>query len=456
MAARPARRCARIDGGRVSLPRGLAALAKQYGVQLDYIDSMGQHRSASEEGSIAALRSLGCSLESAADIPGAVGAFGALCAGRLLDPVIVAWDGRNAIARLTAARAQLPARIGYELYLEDGDVREGYLTVKRGRTQGGLAEATARVPGQLPIGYHELAVDAGAGRAHGLIISAPRRAFAPHATERRRDWGAFVPLYALRGEDDFGIGDFADLAELAHWAGDLGARYVGTLPLLASFLDQPFDPSPYAPVSRLFWNELFLDLRSALDATPCSAAHAIADAPGFQRAIDELNAADLVDYREAARCRRRVLEPLAACFFDAGGAGQKPFREFLEVAPRAADYARFRAVGERQQRGWHGWPARLAEGTIVEGDYDPADADYHLFAQYLCHQQLSRLSNGGGAELYLDLPIGVHSESYDVWRERDLFARGFSAGAPPDPFFTRGQDWGFPPLNPFALREDGY
>ena len=61
-----------------------------------------------------------------------------------------------------------------------------------------------------------------------------------------------------------------------------------------------------------------------------------------------------------------------------------------------------------------------------------------------------------GPGLYLDLPLGVHGSSYDVWRQRDLFAREASAGAPPDAFFTKGQNWGFPPLQPERLRERGY
>jgi 4-alpha-glucanotransferase len=77
----------------------------------------------------------------------------------------------------------------------------------------------------------------------------------------------------------------------------------------------------------------------------------------------------------------------------------------------------------------------------------------------LAHEQLSELaerSRAGGVRLYLDMPLGVHPDSYDVWRNRDLFITGVSAGAPPDPFFTRGQNWGFPPVNPIRMRERHY
>jgi 4-alpha-glucanotransferase len=75
------------------------------------------------------------------------------------------------------------------------------------------------------------------------------------------------------------------------------------------------------------------------------------------------------------------------------------------------------------------------------------------------HGQLRSLAEKAGISgpgLYLDLPLGVHSDSYDVWRERASFAVGVSGGAPPDTFFTKGQEWGFPPLQPEAIRADGY
>ena len=70
----------------------------------------------------------------------------------------------------------------------------------------------------------------------------------------------FAPTYALHGERAGGVaGTFTDLDQLAHWARDHGATVVSTLPLLATFVDEPLDPSPYSPVSLRFWNELFVD-----------------------------------------------------------------------------------------------------------------------------------------------------------------------------------------------------
>jgi 4-alpha-glucanotransferase len=78
--------------------------------------------------------------------------------------------------------------------------------------------------------------------------------------------------------------------------------------------------------------------------------------------------------------------------------------------------------------------------------------------QLLAEGQLAEFDRRsvGGDALFLDLPLGVHSDGYDTWRHRDCFADGVTAGAPPDPFFTEGQDWGFPPLDPGAIRRQGY
>jgi 4-alpha-glucanotransferase len=54
------------------------------------------------------------------------------------------------------------------------------------------------------------------------------------------------------------------------------------------------------------------------------------------------------------------------------------------------------------------------------------------------------------------MPVGVHPEGFDPWWEPDAFARGAEAGAPPDDFFASGQQWGFRPLDPRAVRAEGY
>src|SRR5436190_10349616 len=121
-----------------------------------------------------------------------------------------------------------------------------------GRADG----AGAELPG-LPYGRHRLQLAADGRTQDVTVLQAPRRAAAGPA----RSWGLFVPLYALPAP--FGPGDFTRMRLLAEWTTGLGGDLVGSTPLNAAFLDEPFEPSPYLPVSRLFWNELYIDPAAA-------------------------------------------------------------------------------------------------------------------------------------------------------------------------------------------------
>jgi 4-alpha-glucanotransferase len=428
----------------------LRAVARLYGIQSWYLDAGGTRRYASDDALRSTLSVLG--VDATGDVRALTEA--ALHRRRELaadgvEPVHVAWNGRLPRVELRDATAARDA-LQINLRLESGAVHSWRVTAEPVEQHGiEPAPACFHVPiGEpLPLGYHRLEIESATDSFEAMIIAAPRHA----PTRGRREWGVFAPLYALRSASDWGVGDFADLQRLGEWATGLGAGFVSTLPLLATFLDAPFEPSPYAPASRLFWNELFLDVTAA-GASPTTS-----DELRVERT--SCRAGDLVDYRGTAALKRRALRRAAIEFFSGGGSDSDAFRRFVGANPEVERYARFRAVGERQRTGWHSWPERLRRGELRAGDYSEEDARYHVFVQFEADRQLTALTShldAHGATLYLDLPLGVHGDSYDVWRNPELFALGASAGAPPDALFSGGQSWGFPPLRPDALRRHGY
>ncbi|MFL5797362.1 MAG: 4-alpha-glucanotransferase [Actinomycetota bacterium] len=271
----------------------------------------------------------------------------------------------------------------------------------------------------------------------------------------RPGWGAFLPLYALRTRGEWGVGSFGDLARLVRWMRSLGGSVVGTLPLLAQFLEEPFEYSPYSPASRLFWNELFVDV----EATPELARSAEARELVARTDTARLRRGRLVDYRRAYAAKRPVLDALSRAFFDSDGPRDRrgAFERYRRETPHLDDYARFRAFGERTRTAWHDWPARQRAGELTPRDVDPHAVRFHQYVQFVADEQLGAIGKTAPGEgLFLDLPLGVHGASYDTWRFRDSFADGVAGGAPPDTFFTKGQNWGFPPLHPRRIRENGY
>jgi 4-alpha-glucanotransferase len=461
--------------------RQLRQLASLYGVQTAYYDVLHRRRSASAESLLAVLPALGASIAAPEDAPAALRERKQEIWRRVLEPVSVAWEGDLGLHDQTRVGARhavpLPVRLPAN---KSGTSWQAYLKLETGEEQAwklpgddlpilesddveGVQYVVKglSLPDGLPWGYHRLTLEIpGLPPSEALIIATPVKAYNPYGAGQSPAWGVFLPLYALHGQNHASpSASFSHLEALAKWVGGLGGSIVATLPILAAFLDEPFEPSPYAPASRLLWNEFYVDVSRAPELEQCPEAQAILASRSFAEEVEELRQAPLVDYRRGMALKRRVLEKLARCCFD----GASPRREALErfIASRQCieEYARFRAAMEKLGAPWSAWPERLQRGDLRPGDYDETAKQYHLYAQWLVHEQVLELVQAGrdyGAELYLDLPLGVHSDGYDVWRYQDLFVRGATAGAPPDAFFTRGQDWGFHPLHPEKLRQSGY
>jgi 4-alpha-glucanotransferase len=254
---------------------------------------------------------------------------------------------------------------------------------------------------------------------------------APDCPQGPRQWGVFLPLHALRTEQDSGVGTYEDLGRLGRWASSLGGGLVGTLPLYPAFLEPPADPSPYLPVTRLAYNELFIDPT----VLPEYAA-----SPATRPPLGIGTGPDRVDYEEVARRRRRELEPLAGAVCSGRfPARRRGLEAFAATHPELVAYARFRA--EREAAPLHREP-------------DQAAVDYHLYTQWVACEQLVAVAHQGGR--YADFPVGSHPEGFDpVWSPQS-FVPGVQGGSPPDRFFAGGQSWGFRPLHPQRMREDGY
>jgi len=484
-AATPATPNVPADGPRGAnrrIDRALRDLARARGVQLAYLDVRGERRTASTEALLGVLAALGEPVERPEDAPEALAALRARRAAGRAGPVAVAWEGRPAAVGILVPRTCLGGEVEARLVFEDGRSQASRRRLERlpdarteaGRARGGESDGPIRkllpLPPRLPRGYHRLHLDFGDGvRTETQVIAAPERAFV-RDDPPRRDWGAFLPLYAVRREAgrDWGAGDLGDLEALGEWVGERGGSAVATLPLLAAFLGSegrgeeavPFEPGPYAPASRLAWNEVYLDPERLPELARAPGARKLLADDGFAAELEELASGRLVDWAGVAAAKRRVLEPLAeAFFFDPEEARRAAYDELVRRRPELAEYAAFRAAGERFGAPWPDWPHRQRGGDLGEGDRDETARRYHLYCQFACEEEMRRASGALaplGTGLYLDLPLGVHPASFDAWRWRDLFAAGASAGSPPDPFFSQGQSWGFHPIDRERSREEGH
>jgi 4-alpha-glucanotransferase len=398
----------------------LRALAHAHGVQTSYTSVKGRRHAASD----ATLRGVLAALDVDASTPREVQrALRAASVPPIVEPAVVAWDGRLPPVPVRSGHTD---RVWAQVEPVDAD---GDATTIEARAGGpGSLVHTDR---PLPLGYHRLRVRVGRREAEARVISAPRSApTLPHGT-----WGVFAPVHGLRSHGDWGVGGLTELDRLHAWVLARGGGLVATLPLFAAYLDEPFEPSPYTPISRLFWNELYLDVTRAPGFADVAAARELTSSPAFRAELEELRDGELVRPREAMAAKRRVLSVLAEAVLERP---PEVFERWLARRSCADDYARFRAEVERTRRGWSAWPPPGRDGTLDGDPLETASGRYHLFVQWAADDQFERMARArreDGGLLALDLPLGVHADGYDVWRHRDVFATGASVGAAPDAFF---------------------
>ena len=425
----------------------LRELARAAGLDTEYTSWRGEPAASSDRAVQQALDALAPELGVDLDRDDALDQLERRRWSETVPPVVLAWDGRMSLP--FAVPAEFDDDWQCEVTLEGGGMVRAHgrlfdLPSDSHAWPGGVVHCVRRAEVWLEgaLGYHRVKWQTAGGEGEALVIAAPMKAFGPPGLGRKR-WGVFAPVYGLAVPHTGATGDLSTLAQLMTAVERRGGRHVSVLPLLAAFLgDKPHAFSPYSPASRLYWNELYVDLRAVAAAPPVPPPFEV-DAP--------------IDYRAQYAWRRAVLDEAAPRVL-------RDARVDAWARERGVyDYAAFRALGEQQQQGWRQWPAALRDGTrfahtrvdAIALGAEAARVDSHVAGQWLMHAQLRALQ-GGAVSLYLDLPVGVNCDAYEVWRWRELFMTELASGAPPDALFLGGQNWGLPPLSPIALRRDGY
>ena len=441
----------------------LERLARLHGVQISYYDMEGKVQHASRESLLAALRELGAQVDSEGDVPDAVRQRRQAIWRTAIEPVVTVWRGRRAkvAVRLPTSMADGPFKCSLSL---EGGARWEWsgrlkdLPTRRGRTVEGAeyVRKALSLPPSLPEGYHRLELELAGKTSSTLVLSAPQKAY--WSDELERQWGLFLPLHALRTSSSWSAGGYCDLEAFMEWTAQRGGRMVGTLPLLAQLWELGHGPNPYSPASRLFFDEFYLDVTKVSGFDDCRKARQILDSPAAVDALQRMRRGELVDYASQMKLKQQVLAALAEQFFSAE-ADRSALEQFRAQRPEAETFALFRAVCQCQGRPWGQWPAPLRDGRLQAKDCPAELFQYHLFVQWQVEGQLEHLSRRArelGLAWYLDQPLGCEPASYDLWRYRDTFCANVSAGAPPDTFFSQGQNWGFPPQRPWQMRRRGY
>lgn len=273
--------------------------------------------------------------------------------------------------------------------------------------------------------------------------------------------GSVIPVFSLRSEHSFGVGDLGDLRMLVDWTRKTHQRIIQVLPMNDTTMTHTWvDSYPYSAISIYALHPMYIDLRAlgALKDAERAAFYA-----GKQK---ELNGKETVDYEAVMRYK------LAYCqeFFEQEGKEllrSPEFEEFLSrneswLVPYATYCFLRETYGTSDFKQWEGnstYNKTRVRALCEEGSDAWPEISFTYYLQYILHIQFKAVSDyarKNGVVLKGDLPIGVSRTSVEAWTEPRYFNMNGQAGAPPDDFSVNGQNWLFPTYNWDAMEKDHF
>ncbi len=298
-----------------------------------------------------------------------------------------------------------------------------------------------------------------AGSAKRLTIMNDGFAVLPNNTWKGA--GVAIPVFSLRTEKSFGVGEFTDIKLLVDWSKQVGLKMIQLLPVNDTTATHTWtDSYPYAAISAFALHPLYLTLSAITDDSTGKRLQKM------EARRKHLNQLETVDYEAVTKLK---MEFAAVAFAASGDAvlSSADYQSFFKQNRHwLVPYAAFCYL--REQYGtvdFNQWPAyqtyneQAIQELTAEGAAAYKDISLYYFIQYHLHVQLkdaAAYAHAHGIILKGDIAIGVYRHGVDAWQDPSLYHLDFQAGAPPDDFAVKGQNWGFPTYNWQTMREDGF
>ncbi len=273
--------------------------------------------------------------------------------------------------------------------------------------------------------------------------------------------GVAVPVFSLRSENGYGVGEFRDLKSLADWSSKTNLGIIQILPINDTSANNSWtDSYPYSAISTFALHPQYL----ALDALDFPIPKILVK--DFEAEKSTLNELDSIDYYPMIAGKWKYINAI----FEENETkilADKNFKKFIKLNESwLLPYSAFCVQRDQYKTAdFTSWKThkKYIAGKIAPF-FSPKNKNFkkamlHSWVQFQLHLQLKdavEYIHSLGISLKGDLPIGIYRHSVEAWTEPELFEMNFQAGAPPDQFSDLGQNWGFPTYNWEKMKENGY
>jgi 4-alpha-glucanotransferase len=273
--------------------------------------------------------------------------------------------------------------------------------------------------------------------------------------------GVSIPVFSLRSKNSFGTGEFSDIRLLADWAHKAGLKMIQILPVNdTSATGSWIDSYPYAAISAFALHPLYLNLEEMAGKKNASIIKPL------KKIQKQLNSLPDLDYETVMQIKTDTAKELFEAvksslsedsdfidFFDQNKSWLVPYAAFsyLKESNGSVDFHKWKTYGKY---------SKLTVDRLTSPQSKQYDQiSFFYFVQYHLYRQLKKsvhYAHENGIIIKGDIPIGVYRHSCDAWVSPELYHMDMQAGAPPDPFAVKGQNWSFPTYNWERMAKDSF
>jgi 4-alpha-glucanotransferase len=350
------------------------------------------------------------------------------------DPVLMEQDGNWWTCRLSMPKELLPVVYKYGVFNTKEKQLVRYESGENRRLHGDAHQHTLTV-------------------LHDGFIHLPNNTW--------RGAGVAIPVFSLRTKKSMGVGEFTDLRLLIDWAVQCGLKLVQILPVNDTTANHDWQDSyPYAAISAFALHPLYLNLDK------CAGGKRASFLKPLKKKQKELNELSTVDYEAVMKIKLVIAkelyeiqkvefekDPAYIEFFRQNKHWLVPYAAFCYLRDKhgTPDFSKWKSHSR--------YDKAAIEQYVAKGSRHYGAIAVQYFIQYHLHLQLREAADyahDNGIIMKGDIPIGIYRYSCDAWMDPRLYHMDKQAGAPPDNFAVKGQNWGFPTYNWDEMEKDGF
>lgn len=370
----------------------------------------------------------------------------------MLPRVQVIKQSEKPVININIPAEMLNSTYKWTLEKENGSVDDGKfiasnlkkIASKNFKDAGEFLKIEFNLPLNIETGYHTLKIGKNSKDCASMkLIVAPEKCYMPRVVQKNKKiFGPKLHFYNIDTQKTHRIADINDLKMLIKKLALYGADIIGVGPISQTFVDENKLYNPFLPSNRMFFNTLFLNTDEMLKFIEAPELQLEFLSMGFQQKYEEIEKADVTDYRVVYGIKFKKYRLLYQSFreFHINNDTDKA-KQFFAYVEKNRDklhkIALFRALQDflfaedPKYIYWQEWPEVYRNpdsDSVLQFEKNNSELiEFYEFLQWQTDMQfesagVTSLENKLGIGICTDLPFCLDSNGSELWINREYFS----------------------------------